>query len=265
MENRPPPRVIAGGGIGDGAIDGVVNLHVIDDATRQPVAGATVQVGAVQGLTDATGLFVAEGVAGPQTVIAKASNYRSELWVGVNGANVTIDVQPAVAVDPGKANLSGQITGFAGVTVPAGHVRVGAVTFAQSDLIDDKANALTTFANANVCVVSDPAAGCSFTITTRTGRVGLIAAIMDVDTKGTATSDDDVSTVIGWAYHGGVTVADGVNQSAVDLAMVGGAVQSAIDFGAPPGSLTHVQGLVGIETADGVYQLPVIETPASAA
>ncbi|HEY0190064.1 MAG TPA: hypothetical protein VGC42_03010, partial [Kofleriaceae bacterium] len=89
--------------------------------------------------------------------------------------------------------------------------------------------------------------------------------IMDVDTRGTATSDDDVSTVIGWAHHGGVTVTDGVNQSAVDLAMIGGAVQSAIDFGAPPGSLTHVQGLIGIETADGVYQLPVIETPASAA
>ena len=34
--NHPDPMTIAGGGIGGGAIDGVVNLYVIDDATRQP-------------------------------------------------------------------------------------------------------------------------------------------------------------------------------------------------------------------------------------
>ena len=35
--SKVPPRVIPGGGIGDGPIDGVVNLYVIDDLTRQPV------------------------------------------------------------------------------------------------------------------------------------------------------------------------------------------------------------------------------------
>src|SRR5262249_18593199 len=64
-----PPRIIEGGGIGDGPIDGVANVYVIDDTTREPVAGATVQVGTVTGSTDDTGLFVAEGVEGPQTVV----------------------------------------------------------------------------------------------------------------------------------------------------------------------------------------------------
>src|ERR1043165_5454588 len=73
--NRPPPRVIPGGGIGDGAIDGVVNLYVMDDATRTPLANATVRVGTLDGTTDATGLFVAEGVVGPQTVLAEMDNY----------------------------------------------------------------------------------------------------------------------------------------------------------------------------------------------
>src|ERR1043165_499270 len=72
--NHPAPQLIPGGGIGGGAIDGVVNLYVIDDTTRQPLANATVRVGTLDGTTDATGLFVAEGVVGPQTVIATVAN-----------------------------------------------------------------------------------------------------------------------------------------------------------------------------------------------
>src|SRR5947199_4808107 len=82
--NHPPPRVIPGGGIGDGAIDGVVNLYVIDDVTRSPVANASVAVGGMTGSTDATGLFVADGLTGPQTIAVKASGYKSELWIGAN-------------------------------------------------------------------------------------------------------------------------------------------------------------------------------------
>src|SRR5689334_23699115 len=93
MEAEEPmpvePRVIAGGGIGDGPIDGVVNLYVIDDATRDPIEGAEVSVGSVTGLTDATGLFVAEGVTGKQDITVTAPSKRAEMWVGANGANVT--------------------------------------------------------------------------------------------------------------------------------------------------------------------------------
>ena len=42
-------------------------------------------VGDVQGTTDDTGLFVAEGVKGKQNVVAIAGGYRSEMWVGANG------------------------------------------------------------------------------------------------------------------------------------------------------------------------------------
>src|SRR5262245_10261171 len=66
--NFPPPRVIAGGGIGDGAIDGVVNVYVIDDATRGSVSDASVRVGTLDGTTDSTGLLVVRDVKGPQTI-----------------------------------------------------------------------------------------------------------------------------------------------------------------------------------------------------
>jgi hypothetical protein len=264
--NHPPPRVIAGGGIGDGAIDGVVNLYVIDDRTRAPIPGATVRIGATDGVTDATGLFVADGAVGPQTVIAKATGYRSELWIGANGANLTIDLQAAVAPAAGHADLSGQITGFAGLTVPAGHAKVATVVYSQSDDLGDAANNLKTAGDANNCAAVAAGAGCTFTVTARTGHVGLIAAIYDYDGKGTADPADDTSTLIAWAYRSGITVADGVNQTAQDLALIapGSVGQATIDFGAPPSTLSSVAALIGIDTpGDGVYQLPAFRTPAS--
>src|SRR5688572_26112187 len=73
----------AGGGISDGPIAGRVNIFVIDTTTEAPIAGASVELGALQGTTDATGLFVAEdaALAGKQTVIATAAGYRPEMWV----------------------------------------------------------------------------------------------------------------------------------------------------------------------------------------
>jgi hypothetical protein len=263
--NHPPPRVIAGGGIGDGAIDGVVNLYVIDDKTRLPVANATVRIGTIDGITDTAGLFVAKDVTGPQTVIAKATGYRSELWVGANGANMTINLQAAVLPAPGHADLSGQITGFAGITVAAGHAKVATVAYSQSDDLGDAANNLKTAGDANTCIVTTPAAGCPFTITARTGHVGLVAAIFDRDLKGTADPNDDTMTLIRWAHRPGITVADGANQAAQDLTLIdaGNVGQATIDFGAPPQALSSVGALIGMDTgADGVYQLPLFRTPA---
>jgi hypothetical protein len=263
--NRPAPRVIAGGGIGDGAIDGVANLYVIDDRTRMPVVNASVRIGATEGVTDATGLFVAHGAVGPQTVVMKATGYRSEVWIGANGANLTLNVQPSIAPVAPRAELSGQITGFAGILVPAGHAKVAIVTYSQADDLGDPANALETAGDANTCVVTTAIGPCRFKLTTRTGRIGLIAAIFDRDLKGTVDPNDDSSTLIRWAVHPGITVSDGGDLTGQDLSLIPATATSSatIDFGAPPSTLPVVAGLIGIDTVDdGVYQLPVFRTPA---
>jgi len=263
--NRPPPRVIPGGGIGDGAINGVVNLYVIDDKTRLPVPNATVRVGTVDGVTDTTGLFVAQGVVGPQTVSAKATGFRAELWFGADGANLTMNLQPSVQAAPTHADLSGQITGFSGITVPAGHVAVAKVLYSQSDDLGDPANSIATAGDTNNC--GPPS--CAFKVTVRTGRIGLIAAIFDLDRKGTPNdTSDDTMTLIRWAWRPGITVSDRANLTGQDLALIdaSNASQLTVDFGAPPSALTTVAGLVGLDTADdGVYQLPLFRTPSDAA
>ncbi len=262
--NHPPPRVIAGGGIGDGAIDGVVNLYVIDDLTRQPVAGATVRVGGMDGTTDATGLFVADNVEGPQTVSVAAGGYRSELWLGANGANMTIDVK--LAADPAttSANLSGSITGFDAITVPTGHHKAAIVAYSQDDKATDAENNLATAFNANICDTGLATGTCSFTVTARTGHVALLAMILDHDLNGTPLdASDDKYTIIGWAARTGLVVADGVPQTGVTLSMVpvGQLATIAVSLGSPP--LTSTAALVGLELGDdGVAYLPM---PVSAA
>ncbi len=263
--NHPPPRVIPGGGIGDGAIDGVVNLYVIDDVTRKPVAGAKARVGTVDGTTDATGLFVANGVTGPQTVVVTAASYRSEMWIGANGANMTFDLQPQVAATPASAKLSGQITGFAALTVPAGHIKVATVTYAQSDDIGKPENSLATPNNTNTCFALQPTDPCNFTVVTRTGRIGLIAAIFDRDLKGTPNDpSDDTMKVIRWAIRSNVTVASGVDQTSQDLTMFDTTDLNtvSVDFGTPPAGLANIGAFVGIDGgADGIYQLLIPKTP----
>ncbi len=265
--NHPPPRIIPGGGIGDGAIDGVVNLYVIDDGSRLPIGNASVQVGTVTGVTDATGLFVANGVTGPQTIAVKAASYKSALWIGANGANCTVDL--TLATDPiiTQANVSGAITGFNTITPIAGHHKTALVTFSQSDILGDAENNIQTTGSTNICDTGNATDGCTFTVATRTGTVALIAAILDHDLNGTpANPNDDTFTVVGWATRTGITVANGVNQTGQDLTMVdvGNLTNATVDFGSPPSGLPNVAGLIGIDVGDsGTMQLPMALAPTS--
>jgi hypothetical protein len=263
--NHPPPRIIAGGGIGDGPIDGVVNLHVIDDATRAPIPGASVRIGELDGTTGADGLFVAEGVVGPQTVSVKASAYRSEVWIGADGANMTVSLVKADPGAPPSGILRGQITGFAGLVVPAGHAKDAVIVASHTGDLGDPANELPNTLNS--CFVRLAGQDCTFTLTARTGQVALVAAIYDRDLKGTpGVFTDDTLTLIGWATRRGVTVAAGTAPvPGMDLTLLGpGQVQTvSVDLGAAP-SLQTVAGLVGIDLGDeGVLQLPAIVTRAA--
>lgn len=257
--NRPDPRLIEGGGIGDGEIDGVVNLYVIDDVTRAPIVGAEVRVGEVDGTTDDTGLFVAEGVKGPQQVYAKASGYRAEMWVAANGANMTMNL--AKPVQP--AAPTGVVTGsidLSGVSVPAGHAKIAFVTYLQTAEIGDPANEIQQPAQAHVCGVGAdaPVQTCSYSIVTRTGMVGLLALIVDLDPGTDPGSGDDTTTFSRWGYAAPVAISAGGTVANVTLDVLAATdnVTETVDFGTPPAGLTNLLALVSIETPEGVFQSP---------
>ncbi len=255
--NRPPPRIIEGGGIDDGPIDGVVNLYVIDDVTRDPVAGASVRIGELDGTTDASGLFIAEEVFGPQTVSVKSGAYRPEVWIGANGANMTVNLVKADRSSPASGVLAGQIAGFAGLTVAAGHAKDAVVVYSQTTDLGDPANEISNTMNA--CFVRLAGQDCTFTLEARTGKVALIAAIYDRNLNGTPTMfDDDTLTLMGWAVRRDVSVSAGTTPvTGMDLTLLSpGELQTVtIDFGAAP--LASAAALVGLDLGDeGVFQLP---------
>ena len=255
--NDVDPRVIPGGGVGDGDIDGELNVHVIDSQTDEPVAGATIAVGETEKKTDSKGLAVFPDVEGAQTIAVLADGYRSTVWVTVNGANVTVPVQPLTGA-PETATLQGTIAGWANVSVPPGHVKAAFLLYSQTDQLGDDANNIPTPNNGNICFGMTE---CAWTLVTRTGSVTLTAVVIDRDPKGTLDPMDDTNTVIGYAFKQNITVAGGVNQSGLMLDQVetGNLETVTIDEGTPPAGLSEVTSFPGIEIGEHeVVQLPLV-------
>lgn len=254
--NDVDPEIIPGGGIGGGEIDGEVNVFVLDGQTDAPIAGATVAIGDTEKQTDAKGLVTFTDVEGKQTIAVKADGYRSQVMVGANGANITMGLAPRTST-PEQATLSGTIAGWSSITVPTGHVKLGAVVYSQTDDLGHPANNLPTPNDANACLAGQE---CNWSVVTRTGSVTLTAMIFDVDPKGTADRTDDEVTVIGYATKQGITVSPGVNQSGLVLDPIeaGNLETVTIDPGTPPAALTEQLLMPGIEVGkDDIVQIPL--------
>ncbi len=268
----PPvgPVIIPGGGIHDPGIDGTVNVYVIDADTDLPLAGAEVEIGTLTGTTDATGLFVATGIRGPQTVVAKASGHATAMWVGADGANVTmpLDASPAPLTRPPQAQLTGSITGWAALPAPdLQRTRVALILFAQDPVLGSKANDLAqppamNSVPAAACVrttTSNPP--CAWKLNSRPGDLALGLVMIDVDNRGTADPTDDASVVTGYSVTP-ITVVAGANQTGVMVALppVDSAVRPTVTLGTPPAALTQVQTVVGLDLGNrGVLRYPMVD------
>jgi hypothetical protein len=256
------PRVIEGGGIGDGDIDGTVFVHVIDNTTDAPIVNAMVEISGTAQKTDADGLVEFVDVEGPQTISVKLQGYRPTVWASANGKNVTIPLTKSSATIVGQATLSGSITGWDPTGLPANHVKGAVVLYSHTDTLGDEANERTTVSQRNICT----GATCDWMLVTRTGKVSLFAAIIDFDTRGTPADTDDTLTIIGWATKKGITVENGVPQTGVPLTIVeaGNLENLTIDYGASPAGLTSKASVVGIEISDDeIVQLPVFDATAT--
>jgi hypothetical protein len=264
--NSPNPRLISKGGVGDGAIDGLVNIYVIDGNTSAPLADATVEIAGKDQTTDDTGLVIFQDVNGPQTIAVSAAGYRGAVWQDVNGANVTMGLTLLGNVTAQQATLSGSIANWDAVTVATGHAKAGFVAYSQTDNFGDSENNLTTPNSGNVCF-GNPST-CNFSIVTRTGAVTLTAAVVDIDSHGNLDASDDTYTIVGWATAASVQVDAGINQSGIVLTQLeAGKLQNVtIDYGTPPSALTKHDAVVGIELSkDEVLQLPVLPSGATTA
>jgi hypothetical protein len=243
----PGPHLVPGGFIGDGSINGTLNVYVTDDDTRAPISAASVRVGAsadpaaCTGVTDSTGLVVFEksscsGLSGKQTLTASAVGYAPTTWIGANGVNITMTIRANTRPAVPTASVSGTIDGWDTLPAPAAqHNTLGVVGYSQTRQLGDLANNITQGTRtvavgslgatatipANVCVRNALADDCNWQLTTRTGAQAHYAIIVDQNTNGTPNDNtDDTFTVIGWALATGLSFSAGQSAGGEALALV---------------------------------------------
>jgi hypothetical protein len=231
VSGPPEPRLIPGGGVGDGAINGHLYVHVIDEETDAVLSSASVRVGASSDptpcmlLTDSTGLAkfepdACDSLKGPVTLTVSAPGYAPATWIGVNGANITLPLRPTNPLAVPTATVSGTIAGWANLPVPpANHQTLALIGYSGSDRLGDRANELMQGTRtiiigatsrpieANLCVHNSAISDCNWQLITRTGPQAHIAFIVDHFDNNTAIETDDTFTVTGYAIKTGLSFA----------------------------------------------------------
>ncbi len=243
-----PPRPITGGGVRGGPIAGAVHVFVVDAVTDAAIAGAEIRIGAEIATSIADGPTTFEGLTGPQTITVVLAGYRAVVWVGIAGAEVTIPLTPRPHMVP-TANLSGQIADWTDIPVAPQHEKTGDVRVSASSDDDDPLSEITSALTGSIC--SD-AAACTFSRGVPVGKATVVAAVLDRDTRGTSSLNDDITTVTRWATSGPLDVVEGMPQTGVTLtALTAAALQEVtVTLAAPPSGLPSVSTMLFAELLD---------------
>ena len=128
VSGAPTPKMIPGGGVADGTIDGHLFVYVTDEETRAALSSASVRVGDASDpapctvLTDSTGLAKFEpdscpALKGPVMLTVSATGYAPATWIGVNGTNITL---PLRAMNPPAVDSAHGQRDDRGLGEPAG-------------------------------------------------------------------------------------------------------------------------------------------------
>lgn len=260
------PKLISGGGVSDGPIDGVMHVHVIEQDSNRPIAGAVVTTPSGIGITDASGRVTFIDVSGPQTVTATATDRAAATWFGVAGANVTLPLQSSRPIP--MARVSGTIAGWGGLPAPAlDHYTLGVVTYSFLEDPTSPENAIPQPMNGTTplfaCIRSSLGGNtCDWQINARVGKQLHTAVIVDGDTRGTTNTADDTYTLIGYAAGDVMTLTEGQQVTGESLAMIAGTQPFSVIFPAAAPGLANAVAIPELQLADGsgriVFPLPTL-------
>jgi hypothetical protein len=263
--NDAAPEEIPGGGIGSGAIDGKINVYAIDGRTDAPISGATVHLGdadaekLLEGTTDATGLVTFKNAAlqGAQTITVTAADHVTTSWFAVNGANVTIPLQPTKEPTVETANVSGTIAGWDMLTNAQGHLYVAFISSSWTGNLGDPANDIkqppSTGLPPNTCIKLPTASPpCEWKLVARTGKQLLFAFIVDVDSKGTMDQADDTRSLYGYAFKPGLELkaGDNVTGQSLDLFPTDALVDLNVTVPMPPPGMDESAAIPLLDMGD---------------
>jgi hypothetical protein len=268
------PRLIEGGGVGDGKISSVLNVYVIDEDSGGVMSSASVRVGESSSptpctvVTDSTGLAKFDTTAcpslkGPATITASITGYAPATWIGVNAANVTIPLRAMVAATLPTATVSGTIAGWASLPVPpANHQTLALIGFSQTNNLGDRANDVTqgmrnVMVNgmnypipSNLCVINAAVSDCNWRLTTRIGQQTHYALIVDqYDNMTPDVKTDDTYTVTGYAMKTGLDFSANDTAMGETLTMIADADMQTFtaSFASLPSGMNFMGGFPALE------------------
>jgi hypothetical protein len=258
------PKVVAGGGVTSGPLSGTLHVHVVEVDSATPIAGATVLVGGTTQMTSAAGLATFTGLDTPQTVTATATGHAATTWVGVDGANVTLPLDPSQRTIP-TARVTGTIAGWNNLPAPPfGKYTLGLVLYS---FLDDPAAPENTIAQPlngttplNTCINTGLSNSCSWQMNTRVGLQIHSAVIVEGDPHGTNNdTSDDTYKLVGYAVGQPMTLAAGQQVTNESLAMHSGTVSLSATFPAAAPGLGRVLAIPELAVGDAgrlVFPLP---------
>jgi hypothetical protein len=268
-----PPRLIGGGGAGDGPLAGVLHVYVIDAWSRAPITAAHVRVdppdgtAPLEGAVDAAGLvsFADSRLHGPVRVSATAAAFAAATWIGVDAANLTIPLEDNQGRVITPVKVTGTIEGWDTRPAPAdGHLVLAYVNSSHLEPLDAADNRVTqekmTVAGltlpTNVCYAltlgTTTQSKCLWQLLTRTGKQALWAVVVDIDTKKTVDTADDTTTIVDYAFLLGLDAVLAHTYTSQVLVPVGPAslVDASVAFAAAPAGLTQVTAQPTIRLGD---------------
>lgn len=269
-----PGQPTPGGGVTGGAIDGALTVFVLDE-NDAPIAGATVQVGALTAATDGDGRARLEdpSITGSQVVTASDSGRTVATWVGVTADQVTIVLGPRTRPAVATATASGTVD----LPSPSfGKYTVALVLYSQTGEYGAPENTIVQPMNGdspvNLCVRTsdfDPSS-CDWQMKVRTGRQVHYAIIAEGDPNGT-TSDasDDTFDLLGYAVGSPMDVSAGQSITGETFTAISDGALTNASISIPNGTsgLNDPVALPFLDLgADGqlVFPLPTLRPGASA-
>ncbi len=258
--NPGDPVLIAGGGVGPGAIDGTLHVYVIDAKSGAPLSGATVRVGApdagspLEATTDGSGLhtFTDGSLSGAQTVTATASGYAAATWFGVTGLNVTLPLRKRPEPNPATANVSGTIDGWSSMPAPSGNdYNAAFVAYSTTEDYAEPENNIVQATDGNdlpvnTCLrtyIDNPA--CNWQMKVRTGKQIHYAILVRGDSHGSTDPADHDITLYGIAVKTGLDLTANQTITGETLTMIsaGNLQNVTATVPAPPGGIDSAVGL----------------------
>jgi len=223
--NDVAPEKFLGGGTGGGAIDGRLNVYVLESGTDKPLKDAFVMLddgGTDQGTTDQDGLitFRRAGLKGPATLTCGLTGHATATVIGLDAANITINLSSRTPPQVDTGTCTGSVKDWDKLPpLVTNHFRIGYAGYLMDKDLGSAENSVAQPpGDLNLYSPDPPINRTSWSLTVPArDSLGVYILVLDVDTKGTTEDTDDERTLTHTGIVTGLKVSKGQTVDKIEI------------------------------------------------